>query len=285
MVGYGTYQLSPEDAKRGVLAALEAGYRHIDTAEFYFNEEAVGAAIEETSVPREDIFLTTKLMPGRAELNIEEKDKEGTIAAFKSSLSKLKTDYVDLYLIHAPMSKKENRIEQWKALIEMKKQKLIKHIGVSNFSVRHLEELKEAGLEQPEVNQVELHPIDQKPELIAYMEKHGIVPIAYSSLAPLATWRSEADQGGDSSLDLRVKHAPTINDMAQRYSKSTGQLLLRWALQRGFAILPKSSKEKRIHENFDLFDFAIADEDMATLNAMNANKSFAWGNINPLGFE
>ena len=224
-------------------------------------------------------------MPGRAEWGMEEKDKDATIATLKASLSKLQTNYVDLYLIHAPMSNKETRLEQWKALVELKKQKLVKHIGVSNYSIRHLLELEEAGLEQPEINQVELHPIDQKPELIAYMEKHGILPIAYSSLAPLSSWRAEADQGGDSSLDVRVQHAPTTTDMAQRYSKSTGQLLLRWALQQGFAILPKSSKAKRIRENYDLFDFAIADEDIQTLNSMNANKSFAWGDVDPLGFE
>ena len=157
LVGFGTYQLSTEEAELSVTEALKAGYRHIDSAEGYQNEKGTGNAIKKSGIPREEIFLTTKLFPGNTQWGVQEKTYEAAIETLKSQLKELQVDYVDLYLIHAPLA--SLRLEQWKALVELKKQGLTRHIGVSNYNEEAINEILNAGLEKPEVNHIEFHPL------------------------------------------------------------------------------------------------------------------------------
>lgn len=176
LIGFGTYQLSIEQAENCVKQAIELGFRHIDSAEAYQNEEGTGKGIKASGIAREELFVTTKLFPGFAQWGAPEKDYKQTIENLKNQLQQLQLDYVDLYLIHAPLS--ELRLEQWKALIELKKQGLTKHIGVSNFNEQHINEILNAGLEKPEANQIEFHPLFAQENLTKYMQKNTIEPIA-----------------------------------------------------------------------------------------------------------
>ena len=232
LLGFGTYLIPNAETAAAVTAALKAGYRHIDTAEFYANEDGVGAGLRAANVERKEVFITTKLWPGNAAWGQTPKTTETTLAALNTSLANLKLDYVDLYLIHAPFEK-EQRLAQWRALVELKKQGKTRSIGVSNFNIHHLEEFKAAGLPQPEANQIELHPWSQKPELVGYLDKHGIVPIAYSSLVPLSTWRTAPGHasGKTDAMKQENETAP-FKALAKKYGKSESQVLLRWAVQR-----------------------------------------------------
>lgn len=277
VLGYGTYLCSPEEAKVGVLAALEAGYRHIDTAEVYKNEEGVGAALAESGLSRSDFYITTKVFPGGIG-GAPVKDYHAVLAACKASLAKLQLSYVDLYLIHAPLATAV-RLDQWKALLQLQKEGLVKYIGVSNYGIAHLEELQHAQLPLPSCNQLELHPLAQQRELLRWMARHEIVPIAYSSLVPLQSWRSE--QHGRASIANQDTVTAILEKLAVKYAKSSAQILLRWGLQHHFAILPKSSKVKRIQENALLFDFEILPDDMNALDSLDQQRVFAW----PNGFD
>src|SRR5690606_24768866 len=176
-------------------------------------------------------------------------------------------DYVDLYLIHAPFDR-EQRLAQWRGLVELREQKKARAIGVSNFSVSHLEELKAAGLPLPQANQIELHPWSQKPTLVRYLEENGIVPIAYSSLVPLSTWRAAP---GQDSAKSEVMQADSLRVdspfklLAKKYGVSEAQILLRWGVQKGYAVLPKSTNPERLRQNADIFSFSIDDAEMALL--------------------
>ncbi|MCK5747593.1 MAG: aldo/keto reductase [Oricola sp.] len=193
-VGFGTYLISSEDAPEVIQTAIECGYRHIDTASGYRNETAVGEGIQaglaSTGLSRSDIFVTAKLWPGNSAWGDAPKTHEQTLAECDASLERLGLDYVDLYLIHAPYGGAE-RLSQWRALVELQTAGKARSIGVSNFNRGHLDEIRTAGLPTPDANQIELHPWSQKPELLAYMAENGIAPIAYSSLVPLSTWRTE----------------------------------------------------------------------------------------------
>jgi len=195
LVGFGTYQLSIDQAEFCVKEALKAGFRHIDSAEGYNNEDGTGKGIKAAGVSRDDIFVTTKLFPGYKQWGAPEKTYEQTIETLKNQLKQLQLDYVDLYLIHAPLS--ELRLEQWNAFVELKKSGLTKHIGVANYNEERIKEILDAGLAKPEANQVEFHPICAQIDLTKYMKENAIAPIAYSSLAPLSTWRAEEGQGGE----------------------------------------------------------------------------------------
>ncbi len=190
LVGFGTYLISNEEAPSTVGNALHNGYRHVDTAEAYSNEPGVGKAlkiaIEELGISREELFVTTKLWPGNSAWGETPKTYEKTIESLNTSLEKLKINHVDLYLIHAPFEKKQ-RLEQWNALMELRKQGKARAIGVSNFDKNHIEEIKNTGLPLPEVNQIELHPWSQKPELTSYLNENETSVIAYSSLVPLSS--------------------------------------------------------------------------------------------------
>ncbi|SHH75313.1 aldo/keto reductase [Cognatishimia maritima] len=282
-VGFGTYLISNDDAESAVRAAIEAGYRHIDTASGYGNEETVGAGIRagqnNSGISRSEMFVTAKLWPGNPAWGDPPKTGAQTIEECEASLSRLGLDYVDLYLIHAPFGG-EKRIEQWQALLELQASGKAKSVGVSNFNESHLEEIVAAGLPMPDANQIELHPWSQKPALLAYMAQHNITPIAYSSLVPLSTWRVEESQ--DSSKTEAMKADGVVfHEMAAKYGVSEAQLLLRWGVQNGYAVLPKSLNPERMRQNIDLFFFAIDDADMAAMAKMDRGDGVAWATGDP----
>ncbi|PRX54940.1 aldo/keto reductase family protein [Flagellimonas meridianipacifica] len=282
LVGFGTYQLSTEEAESSVAEALRAGYRHIDSAEGYNNEKGTGNAIKKSGIAREEIFLTTKLFPGNTQWGVQEKTYDSTIATLKNQLKELQVDYVDLYLIHAPLA--SLRLEQWRALIELKKQGLTKHIGVSNYNEEAINEILEAGLEKPEINQIEFHPLCAQPELTQFLNKHSIASTAYSSLAPLSTWRTAEGQGGEVLAEKKQDAQSTIKEVASELNVSEAKLLLRWVLQNGYSVLTRSTNPQRIKENIDLFDFTIPQSQMQRLNDLNQNQAFAWAanGLNPM---
>lgn len=250
VMGFGTWQASDDEAKQSVLWALEAGYRHIDTAAAYKNEEAVGEAIKESGVPREEIFLATKIWN---RMHGYEKTKE----AIENSLSRLDTDYIDLYLIHWPNpiysrdNWKEDNAGSWQAMEEAVEAGKIKTLGVSNFRPHHLDPLLETAKIKPAVNQILLNPSDMQPEVVKYNKEHGIVSEAYS---PLGTGK--------------IFDVEELKELAEKYDKSIAQLVLKWSLQHGFLPLPKTVTKERVWENADIFDFEISPEDMAVIDGL-----------------
>lgn len=282
-VGFGTYLVSNDDAEFAVSTAIEIGYRHIDTASGYRNEVTVGAGIkrgpQKAGIGREDLFVTAKLWPGNPAWGDAPKTGAQTIAECDASLARLGLDYFDLYLIHAPYGG-DKRLEQWHALLELQESGKAGSIGVSNFNQQHLEEIKAAGLPMPDANQIELHPWSQKPELISYMTENGIAPIAYSSLVPLSTWRVE--KGQDSAKTDEMKADSTaFRAMAEKYHVSEAQLLLRWGVQNGYAVIPKSLNSERMRQNLELFSFIIDDADMAQMATMDLGDGVAWASGDP----
>ncbi|KRM94506.1 methylglyoxal reductase [Lentilactobacillus senioris DSM 24302 = JCM 17472] len=251
VVGFGTWQADGDEAYDSVLAALKAGYRHIDTAAGYGNEEFVGQAIKDSGVDRKDIFVTTKLWNN-------DHGYEATKLAFADSLSKLGLDYVDLYLIHWPnpvnfrSNWKEVNAQSWKAMEEFYKSGQAKAIGVSNFKPHHLDALLETAEITPMVNQIFLNPSDLQPGVVEYNDDHDILSEAYSPL------------GTGSVLKI-----PALNDIAAKYNKSAAQVVLRWSLQHGFLPLPKSVHEEYIKANADIFDFELEPADMKTIDGFH----------------
>ncbi|MCI1935758.1 MAG: aldo/keto reductase [Bifidobacteriaceae bacterium] len=252
VVGFGTWQTPDGDvAEESVKAALDAGYRHIDTASAYQNEEGVGAGIRASGVKRSDIFLTTKLWN-------EDHGYERTRKAIDTSLEKLGTDYVDLWLIHWPNPKRyrdtwqQTNAETWKAMEEALEAGKVRAIGVSNFRPHHLDELLKTAHVAPVVNQIFLNPSDLQPEVVDYNTKHNILSEAYS---PLGTGR--------------IFEVPQLQQIADRYGRSIAQVVLRWSLQHGFLPLPKSVHADRIRENGQLFDFELSANDMAAIDALH----------------
>lgn len=250
-LGLGVFQAAQgEETRAAVRAALAAGYRHVDTARIYGNEADVGAAIQESDVPRSEVFVTTKLWN-------EDQGFDATLRAFEASLGRLGLDYVDLYLLHWPVPRK--RLESWRALERLLAEGKCRAIGVSNFLVRHLEELLEAAKVVPAVNQVELSPFGSRQTLVAYCRKKGIAIEAYSPL----------------TKGQRLAH-PAVVHLAHRIGRTPAQVLLRWGLQQDFIVLPKSSREPRIRENSDLFGFELSARDMAELNALDERLVTGW---------
>ncbi|MBK8803313.1 MAG: aldo/keto reductase [Fibrobacteres bacterium] len=287
MLGFGTYLISNDKAAQAVAVAIGAGYRHIDTAEGYHNESGVGLgirqAMESERLSRSDLFVTTKLWPGNQAWGQPAKTTETTVTSLEESLARLGLEYVDLYLIHAPFERAQ-RLAQWHGLLELKRQGKARAIGVSNFSIQHIEELGAAGLPLPEANQIELHPWSQKPELVRYLNDHSITPIAYSSLVPLSTWRTAP--GHDSAKTDRMKwEGEQANNpfkiMAQKHAVTEAQILLRWAIQKGYPVLPKSTDPSRIRTNANLFNFQLDDADMSALEQMDRGEGVAWSSGDP----
>lgn len=287
-VGFGTYLIPQEEAGGAVSRALQAGYRHVDTAEAYRNEDGVGDGIREAAgtlgLPRQDVFVTTKLWPGNPAWGDPVKDAAATAGALEASLRRLGMDYVDLYLIHAPFAGAE-RLDQWRSLVDLRERGRARAIGVSNFSIEHIREIERAGLPLPDANQIELHPWSQKPELIGYLQDAGIQPIAYSSLVPLSSWR--AAEGQDSAkTEAMVADGARADSpfkaMAEKHGVWEAQVLLRWAIQKGFAVLPKSTDPERIRQNIDLFSFALDEADMEAIAGMDRGDGVAWAVGDPI---
>ncbi|MCT1399764.1 aldo/keto reductase [Paenibacillus sp. p3-SID867] len=236
-----------EEVIQSVKSAIAAGYRSIDTAAIYGNEEGVGQAIRESGVSRDELFITTKVWN-------DDQGYEKTLQAFETSRKKLGLDIVDLYLVHWPG--KDKYLDTWKALIHLQKEGLVRSIGVSNFQIRHLQHIIEDTGVVPVVNQVELHPLLSQKELLGFARENQIVLEAWSPLM----------QG---NLDQ-----PVLAQIAEKYGKTTAQVILRWDIQNGVIVIPKSVKEHRIRENADIFDFELSAEDMAAIDGLNQNKRF-----------
>jgi diketogulonate reductase-like aldo/keto reductase len=252
-LGFGTWKLSNgREARNAVVEAIKIGYRLIDTAHIYGNEKSVGQAIAESEVPREELFITTKLWNG-------DQGYDKALKAFDESLEKLGLEYLDLYLIHWPATDK--RAESWKALQEIYKSGRAKAIGVSNYTVNHLEELLAESDVVPAVNQVEFHPFlyAQQKELLEFCHKKGIVFEAYSPLA-----RTHG-------MDNTILHA-----VAERHAKTPAQVMLRWAIQHNTVPIPKSSNPERIRENFKIFNFELSDEEMKTIDRLSTGEHMTW---------
>ncbi|MGI8308830.1 aldo/keto reductase [Saccharopolyspora hattusasensis] len=244
-LGYGVFKLPAGQVVERVLAALQAGYRSIDTAAVYGNEEGVGKAIAESGLKREELFVTTKL-------GNDSQGYDSTLKAFDESLTKLGLDYVDLYLIHWPLPAKDRYVETWKAFQQLHADGRAKAIGVSNFQIPHLRRLFEETDAVPAVNQIELHPNLPQAELRAFHAEHGIATEAWS---PLGQGKGLLDDASLASL-------------AEKYDKSPAQIVLRWQIQLGNIAIPKSATPSRIKENIEVFDFELADDDVAGITAL-----------------
>ncbi|HMJ72958.1 MAG TPA: aldo/keto reductase [Solirubrobacterales bacterium] len=247
-LGFGVFQVPPEKTQDAVEEALEVGYRHIDTAAAYRNERGVGAAIAASGIPRDEIFVTTKLWNSA-------QGYESTLGAFQKSIDRLGMDHVDLYLIHWPVPTEGRALDTWRAFEKIHEEGGSRTIGVSNFRVEDLEMLEREADILPAVNQIELHPHFPQAELRAWHREHGIATESWSPLA----------QG-----DLLVNE--TIAAVAARHDRTPAQAILRWHLQLGNVVIPKSVTPKRIRENFELFDFELSDDDMTEIAALDVGQ-------------
>ena len=248
-LGYGVFQVPADGVVEPVLAALQAGYRSIDTAAVYGNEEGVGKAIAESGVRREDLFVTTKLWNDR-------QGYDSTLQAFDESMTKLGLDYLDLYLIHWPAAGQDKYVETWRAFEKLHNEGRIKSIGVSNFQIPHLRRLFEETDVVPAINQIELHPNLQQADLRAFHREHGILTEAWSPIG----------QGKGLLEDA------TLTSLAEKYGKSPAQIVLRWHVQLGNVVIPKSATPSRIRENIQVFDFEIAEDDMNVIAGLETGK-------------
>jgi len=255
LLGLGVFQ--NYDCFPACEAALKYGYRHIDTAQLYRNEDQVGAAVKASGIPRESIFITSKIMQGG----------DRTADSVQQSLKKLDLGYIDLYLIHSGHGGKDVRLQTYKKLLEYSgPEKPLRSIGVSNYSVKHLEEIREAGLPAPTVNQIELHPLCQHKPIVDYCNEHGIAVQAYCPLI-----RGKFDN-------------PVILEVSKEFNKTPAQVLDRWSIQRGFVPLPKSSDPGRVKSNADIYDFELSNAAMAKLDALDRGSrgAVSW---NPIDVE
>jgi 2,5-diketo-D-gluconate reductase A len=245
-LGFGTYKVSDEDAYVSVTNALQVGYRHIDTATFYGNESGVGRALAESGIPRDQLFITTKLWHDSLE-------PEAAKRSLERSLEKLGLEQIDLYLIHWPamVAHGDLFVKTWDAFQEFKRAGLAKSIGVSNFNIEHLDKLHG---EVPAVDQIEVHPTLTQPELVAELARRNITVEAWSPLGRAA--------------DLAE---PTLVDIGQQVGKSPAQVIIRWHLQMGYVVIPKSTHLERIKDNFNVFDFDLSEDQMAQITALNRN--------------
>lgn len=244
-LGFGTFLVPPAEAAQVTLAALDVGYRHLDTAQMYGNEAGVGQAIRDSGLPRDEVFVTTKLNNGFHE-------RKAALAAFDGSLTALGLEYVDLFLIHWPLPKRGQYVEAWAALVELLAQGRVRAIGVSNFHAAHLQQIIAATDVVPAVNQIEVHPYLRQDALRATNAELGIATEAWS---PIARGRVLAD--------------PVIEQIAQAHERTPAQVTLRWAIQRGDIVFPKSLHPDRMRENFDLFDFDLSPAAMAAIDGLD----------------
>lgn len=249
MEGFGVFQVpDPSQCEQAVIDAIECGYRLIDTAAAYMNEEAVGAAIAKSGVPREELFITTKLW-------VQDASYEGAKQAVKASLKKLGTDYIDLYLIHQPLG---DYVGAYRAMEEMYKEGTLKAIGVCNFYPHRLLDLCKTVDVIPAVNQIELHPFFAQENAIELMKQYGITPEAWGPFA-------EGNHG--------IFTHPVLTEIGNKYGKTAAQVALRWNVQRGVVVIPKSVHRDRMEQNLDIWDFSLTDDDMSKIDALDIGKS------------
>ena len=247
-LGFGVFKVEDDQATTAVKNALQVGYRLIDTAMYYQNEKGVGKAIRESTIPREDLFITTKVWNS-------DQGYDNTLCAFEESLNRLGLEYVDLYLIHWPTPQFDRYVDTYKALEKLYQEARVKAIGVCNFDINHLERILTECDVKPVVNQVECHPYFSQVELKDFCAKHDIFVEAWGPL----------EQGGEVLKD------PVVVEISTEHQKTPAQIVLRWHLQNHTIVIPKSVTPSRIEENFDVFDFELTQEEMARINALNKN--------------
>lgn len=247
-LGFGLYKVPAADAARLGRAAIEIGYRHLDTAAMYGNEEGVGEAVRSADVPRTDLFVTSKVWK-------DDNGFDATLRAFDASMARLGLDRLDLYLIHWPVPSTDRYVETWRALVRLRDEDRVRSIGVANFHAHHLERIiGETGV-APVLNQVELHPWLPQRDLRAYDEERGIRTEAWSPLA----------RG-------RVLGTPLLDDLAAKHGRTPAQIVLRWHVELGNIVIPKASSPERLRENLDVFDFALDDDDMAAMATLETGE-------------
>lgn len=257
ILGFGVYQIPPDDTERAVSDALAVGYRHLDTAAAYQNEEAVGRAIKASGIPREELFITTKLWVQ------SHPAEENTKRAFDASLSRLGLDYVDLYLMHQPFG---DVYSQWRAMEDLNKQGLSKAIGVSNFYPDRLVDLITNNEVTPAVNQIETHPFYQRTDDHAVMTEHGV---------QIESWGPFAEGKNNLFTD------PHLTTIGEAHDKSVAQVVLRWLVQREVVVIPKSVKRERMEQNFDIFDFELTDDEMKSIAPLDTGESLFFSHRDP----
>jgi len=247
-LGLGVYKVEDATAARIVEGAIDAGYRHVDTAKLYYNEAGVGAGVRASGIPRDEVFVTTKVWN-------DDHGYDQTLRAFDASLALLGMDYVDLYLIHWPAPKQDRYVDTWRALEAIKRDGRARSIGVSNFNRPHLEKLLASADETPVINQVEIQPWLQQRDLRDFDAAHGVVTEAWSPLA----------RG-------RVLGEPTLEAIGEKHGKSSAQVVLRWHIQQGLVVIPKSNSIERVRENSEVFDFELDDSDLAAVAALESGQ-------------
>jgi 2,5-diketo-D-gluconate reductase A len=250
-LGYGVFQVDPGDTAKFTGWAIEAGYRHIDTAQAYRNEVGVGEAVADSGIPRDEFFITTKLWN-------KNQPVDRAMRSIDESLQKLTLDYVDLLLIHWPQPMFDEYVEAWKILEKVHSEGRAKSIGVSNFNIEHLQRLFDETGTVPAVNQIELHPGFDQAELRAFHEQHNILTESWSPIGGT----------GGSLLD-----SAELQPLAEKYGKSPAQIVLRWHVQLGCVVIPKASSPERIRQNIEIFDFALSDKDMASVSAISSGRT------------
>lgn len=259
-LGYGVYQVTKEECERCVLDALEVGYRAIDTAQSYFNEAEVGEAIAESGIDRKEIFLTTKVW-------IEHYGYEQAKESVLQSMEKLKTDYIDLVLLHQPFA---DYYGAYRALEDLYEEGKLRAIGVSNFYPDRLVDIASFARIKPMVNQIETHPLNQQIEAHEWLEKYGVIHEAW---APFGEGRGNMFTN------------PVLQEIGKKYDKTVAQVILRWQLQRGIVIIPKSTHKERMAQNLDVFDFTLTDEDMQDIAALDTKTSSFFSHQDPAMVE
>lgn len=260
ILGYGVYQVTKEECERCVLDALKAGYRSLDTAQSYYNEEEVGTAIQKSGIPREEIFLTTKVW-------IEHYGYEECKQSVEESMRKLKTDYLDLMLLHQPFS---DYYGAWRALEDLYEEGKLKAIGISNFYPDRMIDLASYARIRPMVNQVETHPHHQQAVAKTYMEKYGVQMEAW---APFGEGRGGLFENG------------ILSEIGGKYGKTTAQVMLRWQIQRGVVVIPKSTHRNRMEENLQVFDFVLTEEEMEKIKTLDKKESSFFSHNDPAMVE
>lgn len=256
IIGYGVYQISKQDCTRCVLDALEVGYRHIDTAQAYNNEEEVGLAVQQSGIPREEVFLTTKVW-------LNKFNQEDCKLSVEQSLQKLRTDYIDLVLLHQPFG---DVYGAWRGLEQLYAEGKVRAIGISNFLPDKAVEFCLFNNIKPMVNQIEIHPLHQQNEAVQWNEKYGLKVEAW---APFGEGRNNMFSN------------PHIQQIGDKYGKTVAQVILRWLIQRGITVLPKSVHKDRMQQNFDVFDFELSPQDMTAMAALDTKQSAFFSHRDP----